>query len=167
MSLVLYREYQTRNRSNDSWVIKVLIKVHWSPASKISFVITFDFTLRRNCFLYRKLFQNFVWHVETVGRSQKKRGKGRSSDHMLSSFSNPLHLILVGKRFYTCQLSRNMRVSRIRHRSPVLPCGLAYLPDNIICWAFMCLSLRFSPCLAQNFNFSYSQSGFWGIFARM
>ena len=26
-------------------------------------------------------------------------------------------------------------------------------------------SLRFSPFLAQNLNFSYSQYGFWGIFA--
>ena len=26
------------------------------------------------------------------------------------------------------------------------------------------LSLRFSPFLAQNLNFSYSQYGFWGIF---
>ena len=31
--------------------------------------------------------------------------------------------------------------------------------------AFLCLSLRFSPFLAQNLNFSYSQDGFWRIFA--
>ena len=29
------------------------------------------------------------------------------------------------------------------------------------------LSLRFSPFLAQNLNFSYSQYGFWGILARI
>ena len=29
----------------------------------------------------------------------------------------------------------------------------------------MCLSLSFSPFLAQNLNFSYSYYGFWGIFA--
>ena len=31
--------------------------------------------------------------------------------------------------------------------------------------AFLCLSLRFSPFLAQNLNFSHSQDGFWRIFA--
>ena len=47
-------------------------------------------------------------------------------------------------------------VSRIRHQSPGLPYGSLYLPDKIIFWAFLCLSLKFSPFLAQNLNFSYS-----------
>ena len=32
---------------------------------------------------------------------------------------------------------------------------------------FLCLGLKFSLFLAQNVNFSYSQYGFWGIFARI
>ena len=47
-------------------------------------------------------------------------------------------------------------VSRIRHQSPCLPYGSPYLPDKIIFRAFLCLSLRFSPFLAQNLNFSYT-----------
>ena len=39
--------------------------------------------------------------------------------------------------FQTCQ------VSRIRHRSPSLPYRSPYLPDKIIFWAFLCLSLKF------------------------
>ena len=31
----------------------------------------------------------------------------------------------------------------------------------------LCLSLKFSPFLARNVNFSYSQYGFSGIFARI
>ena len=52
-------------------------------------------------------------------------------------------------------------------RSPALPCGSPFLPDKIIFCAFLCLSLIFSPFLAQNLNFSYSQYGFRGIFARI
>ena len=44
-------------------------------------------------------------------------------------------------------------VSRIRHQSPGLPYGSPYLPDKIIFWAFMCVSLRCSPFLAQNWIF--------------
>ena len=44
-------------------------------------------------------------------------------------------------------------------RSSVSP----YLPNEIIFWAFLFPSLRFSPFLAQNLNFSYSVYGFWGI----
>ena len=47
-------------------------------------------------------------------------------------------------------------VYRIRHQSPCLPYGSPYLPDKIIFRAFLCLSLRFSPFLAQNLNFSYT-----------
>ena len=54
-------------------------------------------------------------------------------------------------------------VSQIRHRSPALPYGSPNLPDKIIFWAFVCLSLWFSPLLAQNLNFSYLQYNFWGI----
>ena len=57
--------------------------------------------------------------------------------------------------FQTCQ------VSRIRHRSPSLPYRSPYLPDKIIFWAFLCLSLE--HFLTQNVNFSYSHYGFWGI----
>ena len=49
--------------------------------------------------------------------------------------------------FYTYQLSR------IRHQSPGLPYGSPYLPDKIIFWSLLCLSLRFSPFLAQNLGF--------------
>ena len=59
-------------------------------------------------------------------------------------------------------------VSQIRHRSPALPYRSPNLPDKIIFWAFVCLSLSFSPLLAQNLNkFSYLQYDFWGIFARI
>ena len=47
-------------------------------------------------------------------------------------------------------------VSRIQHQSPCLPYGSPYLPDKIIFRAFLCLSLRFSPFLVQNLNFSYT-----------
>ena len=47
-------------------------------------------------------------------------------------------------------------ISRSPVRSP-------YLPDKIIFWAFLCLGLKFSPFLAQNVNFSYSQYGFWAF----
>ena len=50
-------------------------------------------------------------------------------------------------------------VSQIRHRSPALPYRWPYLPDKIVFWAFLCLSLRFGPFLAQNLKFSYSQYG--------
>ena len=56
-------------------------------------------------------------------------------------------------------------VSRIRHQSPGLLYGSPRLLDKIIFRVFLCLSLRFSPFLAQNLNFPYSQYGFWGIFA--
>ena len=49
-------------------------------------------------------------------------------------------------------------VSQIRHQSPGLPYGWPHLPDKIIFWAFLCLSLTFSPLLAQNVNFSFSKS---------
>ena len=58
-------------------------------------------------------------------------------------------------------------VSQIPHRSPALWYGSPHLPDKIIFWAFLCLGLKFSPFLAQNVIFSYSQYGFWGIFARI
>ena len=51
---------------------------------------------------------------------------------------------------HTCQLSQ------IQHQSPGLLYGPPYLPDKVIFWAFLCLSLRCSSFLAQNFNFSYS-----------
>ena len=47
-------------------------------------------------------------------------------------------------------------VPRIWHQYLGLPHRSSYLPDKIIFWAFLCLSLRFSPLLAQNSNFSYS-----------
>ena len=62
---------------------------------------------------------------------------------------------------HTCQLSR------IQHQSPALPYGSPYLPDKIIFWAFLCLDFKFSSFLVQNLNFSYSQYGFWGTFARI
>ena len=40
---------------------------------------------------------------------------------------------------HTCQLSQ------IRHQSRALPYGSPYLPHKIIFWAFLCLSLWFSP----------------------
>ena len=49
--------------------------------------------------------------------------------------------------FHTCQLSR------IRHQSPGLPYWSPYLPDKIIFWSLLCLSLRFSPFSAQNVGF--------------
>ena len=55
-------------------------------------------------------------------------------------------------------------VFRIWHRSPALPYGSPYLLDKIIFWAFLCLSLRFSPFLAQHANFSYSQLAVSGAF---
>ena len=39
------------------------------------------------------------------------------------------------------------QLSQIRHRSPALLCGSPYRLDKIIFWAFLCLSLRFSPFL--------------------
>ena len=68
-----------------------------------------------------------------------------------------LHVLRPEDDYYTCQLSR------IRHRSPALPYRSPYLPDKIIFWAFLCLGLKFSPFLAQNVNFSYSQYGFWAF----
>ena len=44
-------------------------------------------------------------------------------------------------------------VSRIRHQSPSLPYGSPYLPDKIIFCPFMCVSLRCSPFLSQNWIF--------------
>ena len=58
------------------------------------------------------------------------------------------------KQEHTCQ------PSWIRHQSPGLPYGSPYLPDKIIFWAFLCLSLKLSPFLAQNLNFSYSNYSF-------
>ena len=40
-----------------------------------------------------------------------------------------------------------------------------YLLHKIMCWAFLCLSLRCSPFLAHYLNFSYLQDSFWVIFA--
>ena len=51
-------------------------------------------------------------------------------------------------------------VSQIQHRSPAHRYRSPYLPDKIIFWAFLCLSLRFSPFLVQSLNFSYSEYGF-------
>ena len=51
-------------------------------------------------------------------------------------------------------------VSQIQHRSPALRYRSPYLPNKIIFWAFLCLSLRFSPFLVQSLNFSYSEYGF-------
>ena len=59
-------------------------------------------------------------------------------------------------RTYMPTLPCHTGVSRIRHQSPGLPYGSPYLPDKIIFWVFLCLSLRFSPFLAQNLNFCYS-----------
>ena len=69
----------------------------------------------------------------------------------VSLFDNPWLWV------YACQLSRIIR------ESPGLPYGSPYLPNEIIFWAFLFPSLRFSPFLAQNLNFSYSVYGFWGI----
>ena len=50
---------------------------------------------------------------------------------------------------HTCQLSR------IRHRSSVLPYGSPSLSDKIIFWSFLFFSLRCSPFFPQNLNFSF------------
>ena len=67
----------------------------------------FDFTLRRKYFLYHSV-SNFCLACRNGRQVTEEEGKGRSSDHILSSFSNPLHL---SERFYTCQRSRNIRES--------------------------------------------------------
>ena len=59
------------------------------------------------------------------------------------------------RRCHTCQLSQIMRESPGYYTSG-LPYGSPYIQDKIIFWAYLCLSLRFSPFLAQNLNFSYS-----------
>ena len=69
-----------------------------------------------------------------------------------------LRLLIICLCFYVWvaympTLPDYLGVSRIRHQSPGLPYGSLYLPDKIIFWAFMCLSLKFSPFLAQNLNF--------------
>ena len=59
-------------------------------------------------------------------------------------------LVIIGKlwdQYHSCQLSR------IQHRSPALLYWSPYLPDKLIFWAFLCLSLKFSPFSAQNLNF--------------
>ena len=68
---------------------------------------------------------------------------------------------------YILTLLHYLGVSGIWRQSPALPYGSPYLPDKIIFLAFLCLSLRFSPYLAQNLNFSHSQYCLWGIFARI
>ena len=44
-------------------------------------------------------------------------------------------------------------VFRIWHQSPGLRYGSPYLPDKIIFWAFLCLSLRFSQFNLKTWNF--------------
>ena len=68
---------------------------------------------------------------------------------------------------YILTLPHYLGVSWIWRQSPALPYGSPYLPDKIIFWAFLCLSLRFTPFLAQNLNFSHSQYCFWGICAHI
>ena len=66
------------------------------------------------------------------------------------------HTIVTKPASYMPTLPDYPGVSRIRHQSTGLLYGSLYLPDKIIFWAFLCLSLKFSPFLAQNLNFSYS-----------
>ena len=107
--------------------------------------------------------------------SQTKQTVKRIPFFLTSDFKNSITVSCTDYSFtavrrwllYMPTLLDYLWVSQIPHRSPALWYGSPYLPDKIIFWAFLCLGLKFSPFLAQNVNFSYSQYGFWGIFARI
>ena len=86
--------------------------------------------------------------------SVNKENKETLPSNKSASYSNAYLNISFGL-MHTCQLSR------IIWESPALLYGSPYLPDKIIVRALLCLF----TFLAQKLNFSYSQYGFWGIFA--
>ena len=108
----------------------------------------------------RKLLEPFVFCFFFFANSAVKHSYSKEKYVVLPPVTKKSYVKIFDHHlFHTYQLFR------IRHQSPGLPYGSPYLPDKIIFWSLLCLSLRFSPFLAQNLSFSYSLYGFRGIFA--
>ena len=126
-----------------------------------------------NIFDQRLLFdhkQLCIWPLEL---SEHYEPGNHSKNQRLKPLRNSLNVSRTKfdvRDFWTCIHANSPGLSGSlpdAHRSPALLYGSAYFPDKITFWSFLYLSLRFNPFLAQNVNFSYSQYGFWGLFARI